>query len=124
MSDCQGKGLVAFHMGTDRHWIISSNGFGHQKGRDSEFDTIFESLQQLNNRLPEHLSLGNAGLHMRGWISVEEVKQLRRNLTGRNWTPAFDEPLDGGCRDVVKHLSAHLRAAEKRTAGLLLRSHN
>ena len=31
MSDCQGKGLVAFHMGTDRHWIISSNGFGHQK---------------------------------------------------------------------------------------------
>ncbi|MBR60470.1 MAG: hypothetical protein CMA84_04565 [Euryarchaeota archaeon] len=94
------------------------------KGRDSEFDTIFESLQQLNNRLPEHLSLGNAGLHMRGWISVEEVKQLRRNLTGRNWTPAFDEPLDGGCRDVVKHLSAHLRSAEKRTAGLLLRSHN
>ena len=87
------------------------------RGRDSEFDVILESLQQLNNRLPEHLSLGNAGLHMRGWISVEEVKQLRRNLTGRNWTPAFDEPLDGGCRDVVKHLSAHLRSAEKERQG-------
>ena len=34
------------------------------------------------------------------------------------------EPLDGGVRDGVKHLSALLKAAERRDSGIMLRSHN
>ncbi|MBT5184603.1 MAG: hypothetical protein HOM47_05465, partial [Euryarchaeota archaeon] len=40
------------------------------------------------------------------------------------WTPAADEPLDGGCQDAAKNIVALLRSAEKRKCGVLLRVHN
>ena len=34
-----------------------------------------------------------------------------------------DEPLDGGVRDIVKHLSTILKAAERNGVGIVMRSH-
>jgi hypothetical protein len=67
---------------------------------------------------------GSSGLVLRGWLDGKEIKQLRLAITSRLWTPAADEPLDGGCHDAAKHLLALLRAAEKRRVGVLLRAHS
>lgn len=67
---------------------------------------------------------GNGGLNILGFLSFEEVIRLRRLLSGRSWSVYSDEPLDGGVRDGVKHLSALLKAAERRDSGIMLRSHN
>jgi len=67
--------------------------------------------------------LGNAGLDLRGFLDSEEVYTLRKGLAGRGWGVSSEEPLDGGVRDVVKHLSTILKAAERNGVGIVLRSH-
>ena len=62
-------------------------------------------------------------LEMRGWLTLEEVTELRKALTSKCWMPSADEPLDGGCQDAAKHLVALLRAAEKRYCGVVFRVH-
>lgn len=66
---------------------------------------------------------GKAGLNIMGFLSAEEVKTLRSTLLGAGWSVAKDEPLDGGVRDAVRHLSALLLAAERSGAGLIHRMH-
>ena len=66
---------------------------------------------------------GKAGLNIMGFLSAEEVKTLRSTLLGGGWSVAKDEPLDGGVRDAVRHLSALLLAAERSGAGLIHRMH-
>ena len=85
--------------------------------------TILSHINSLQNRIPERMKKGSNGLELRGWLDGEEIKQLRLAITSRRWTPAADEPLDGGCHDAAKHLLALLRAAEKRRVGVLLRAH-
>ncbi len=93
-------------------------------GKDSDsLQTILTHIDSLQNRVPERMKKGNNGLELRGWLDGEEIKQLRIAMTSRRWTPAADEPLDGGCHDAAKHLLALLRAAEKRRVGVLLRVH-
>lgn len=92
------------------------------KERNS-LQTILSHIDSLQNRIPEPMKRGLGGLEMRGWLDGDEIKQLRIAITSRRWTPAADEPLDGGCHDAAKHLLALLRAAEKRRVGVLLRAH-
>ena len=67
---------------------------------------------------------GKAGLVIMGFLSGEEVKILRSTLLGGGWTVARDEPIDGGVRDAIRHLSPLLLAAERNNAGLIHRRHD
>ena len=89
------------------------------------FNELCELLDLLNGRLADtEKGKGLGGLNMKGWLSIEEVKRLKKLITSRCWLPAADEPLDGGCQDSAKHFVALLRAAEKRNCGILLRIHD
>ena len=94
------------------------------------FATIMSLLSKLdsfntrnNYEFPRYVN-GSGGLNILGFLNFEEVISLRRLLSGRNWSVSSEEPLDGGVRDGVKHLSALLKAAERRDSGVMLRSHN
>jgi len=67
---------------------------------------------------------GQAGLNIMGFLSGDEVKILRTSLLGGGWTVARDEPIDGGVRDAIRHLSPLLLAAERNNAGLIHRKHD
>ncbi len=89
-----------------------------------QFPELIELFEKLDHcMVGSTLENGVGGLQMRGWLDISEVKRLRQCLTSRCWTPAADEPLDGGCQDAAKHLVAMLRAAEKRRCGVVLRVH-
>ncbi len=90
----------------------------------NSLQVILTHLDFLQNRVPERMKNGLAGLEIRGWLDGDEIKQLRMAMTSRQWVPAADEPLDGGCHDAAKHLLAILRTAEKRRVGVLLRAHS
>lgn len=66
---------------------------------------------------------GMGGMNILGFLSLEEVSEMRKLLAGRNWSVASDEPLDGGVRDAVKHLLAMIRAAERIDSGVIHRAH-
>ncbi|MDP6224603.1 MAG: hypothetical protein QGF34_06050 [Candidatus Poseidoniaceae archaeon] len=72
----------------------------------------------------ERFMIGQAGLNIMGFLSGEEVKILRSSLLGGGWTVARDEPIDGGVRDAIRHLSPLLLAAERNNAGLIHRKHD
>ena len=67
---------------------------------------------------------GKAGLNILGFLSGDEVKILRSSLLGGGWIVARDEPIDGGVRDAIRHLSPLLLAAERNNAGLIHRKHD
>ena len=67
---------------------------------------------------------GIGGMNILGFLSLEEVIELKRLLSGRNWSVASDEPLDGGVRDAIKHFLAMLRAAERLDSGIIHRAHS
>ena len=96
------------------------------KGHEDAYDDLFNLIDKLAMGIDKHhpsASEGPGGLRLHGWLDVAEIKDLRVGLMGRSWTVAADEPLDGGLRDAVKHLGAMLRGAERRSVGLLHRSH-
>ena len=72
----------------------------------------------------ESFMAGKAGLNIMGFLSGEEVKILRSSLLGGGWTVARNEPIDGGVRDAIRHLSPLLLAAERNNAGLIHRKHD
>ena len=89
---------------------------------------VLEQLSDLMEKLATRMSgtsmeKGFGRLEMRGWLTLEEVTELRKALTSKCWMPSADEPLDGGCQDAAKHLVALLRAAEKRYCGVVFRVH-
>ena len=98
--------------------------------RDSRRDTeqlgeMSDLLEKLTTRMSgTSMEKGVGRMEMLGWLTNGETTILRKAMTSRCWTPSADEPLDGGCQDAAKHLLAHLRAAEKRDCGVLLRIHN
>ena len=85
--------------------------------------TPFCRRRRVKYDFPKYVN-GNGGLNILGFLTFEEVISLRRLLSGRNWSVSSEEPLDGGVRDGVKHLSSLLKAAERRDSGVMLRSHN
>jgi len=101
-----------------REFIKDSN-------KDSDcFEEMSELLQMLGARMDgTSMESGVGKLKMLGWLTNEETTSLRKYLSTNIWTPAADEPLDGGCQDAAKNIAALLRAAEKRKCGVLLRVH-
>tara|TARA_B100000767_G_scaffold258528_1_gene267340 strand:- start:1672 stop:2412 length:741 start_codon:yes stop_codon:yes gene_type:complete len=93
-------------------------------------EDILALLGQLNSGLcDQHMghhryNEGKAGLDIRGYLTGDEVASLRKGLAGRGWSVTADEPIDGGMRDASKNLIAVLRAAERRSVGVFLRSHS
>jgi hypothetical protein len=96
---------------------------------ESIYTDLLQGLNQLTHGCREayrgHRMFedGFAGMSISGFLTAPQVLQLRKNLSSRAWTVSFDEPLDGGVADVTKHLSALLKAAERRRVGLVLRTH-
>ena len=62
-------------------------------------------------------------MNILGFLNLAEVTELKRLISGRNWSVASDEPLDGGVRDAIKHLLAMLKAAERIDSGVIYRAH-
>lgn len=99
--------------------------------RDSNLVTrpTFDELMLLINKLNKGLentsfSTGIGGLRIHGWITAPEATDLRKAIKSGQWGVASDEPLDGGVRDIIKHVVAILRSAERNQVGLMLRSHS
>ena len=93
------------------------------------FDRMIQLLRKLSsfNHSSDYtkprFSGGMGGMNILGFLSLEEVLEVRRLLSGRNWSVASDEPLDGGVRDAITHLLAILRAAERIDSGVVHRAH-
>lgn len=93
-------------------------------------EEIVDLLQKLTGQCSEekvghnNYQNGKNGLDIRGFLDSREVYTLRKGLAGRGWGVSSEEPLDGGVRDVVKHLSTILKAAERNGVGIVLRYHN
>ena len=93
------------------------------------YERIITLLTQLCEGLTEahqghtHYESGFGGLQLLGYLTREEVSDLRKLLAGRSWTVSYDEPFDGGIADVAKHFTTLLKAAERRAVGLVHRRH-
>ena len=71
----------------------------------------------------DELSVGFGGLILHGWLTSGEVPQMRNYFEKAVWKVAKSEPLDGGVREIVRHLLIILKSAEKRDMGILMRAH-
>ena len=71
----------------------------------------------------DNLSFGFGGMALHGWLTAPEVTFLRTYLQKSAWKVAQKEPLDGGVREIVRHLLIVLKTAEKRDVGVLMRAH-
>jgi hypothetical protein len=96
---------------------------------ENDGDTGVQLLTQLDAGLRhevrghDELSIGFGGLILHGWLTSGEVPQLRNYLEKSIWKVAKSEPLDGGVREIVRHLLIILKSAEKRDVGILMRAH-
>lgn len=93
------------------------------------YDTIVSLLTKLTSYCTEqhrghrNYEDGFGGMNIKGFITKDEVKLLRRNLSSRTWTASYDEPLDGGVADAAKHFMTLLKSAERRDVGVMFRTH-
>ena len=95
---------------------------------DNSEEKIFHDLLiKLSEGLDEN-NLGEAGftntmsgMVLCGWLTKEEVIELRDSIQRQDWSINADELIDGGVLDAVRHLIVMLRGAEKRQCGLLKR---
>jgi len=92
-------------------------------------DSGMELLAQLDVGLRhevrghDEFSVGFGGLVLHGWLTNVEVSALRQYLEKAIWKVGKNEPLDGGVREIVRHLLIILKSAEKRGLGILMRAH-
>ena len=92
---------------------------------NEENTRVTDLLFALNHRFDEHpCNTGNGGMILRGALSADEVVELRTSLQEGNWRIHKDETFDGAVTDLVRLLILHLRAAERRGTGILLREHH
>jgi hypothetical protein len=97
---------------------------------DSPNGTIEDLLAKLTlGFLPEFLGesgfdKGAHGLHLMGWVTHSEIRELRREIRRGGWSVKADELFDGGVQDGIRHLDNLLRGAEKYGVGLLMRRHS
>ena len=86
---------------------------------------VTDLLFALNHRFDEHpCNTGTGGMILRGALSADEVVELRTSLQEGNWRIHKDETFDGAVTDLVRLLILHLRAADRRGTGILLREHH
>ena len=123
-------GRFPFDDGSLTNYLIE---FMRPNVRVSNSNEVFERILHLLRKLSSFNKKGDytyprfnggmGGMNILGFLSLEEVIEIRRLLSGRNWSVASDEPLDGGVRDAIKHLLAMLRAAERIDSGVMHRAH-
>ena len=123
-------GRFPFDDGSLTNYLIE---FIRPNVRVSNSNEVFEKILKLLRKLSSFNKKGDytnprfnggmGGMNILGFLSLEEVIEIRRLLSGRNWSVASDEPLDGGVRDAIKHLLAMLRAAERIDSGVMHRAH-
>jgi hypothetical protein len=123
-------GRFPFNDGSITNYLIE---FLRPNVKVNNSNDVFNSIVQLLRKLSSfnhsddyseaRFSGGMGGMNILGFLSLEEVIELRRLLSGRNWSVASDEPLDGGVRDAIKHVLAMLRAAERIDSGVIHRAH-
>ena len=105
-------------------WTKSADRIKSMMERPS-YDELMRLITKLNTGIEgTNFSSGHGGLKIHGWISKEETTSLRKAIKSGQWGVASDEPLDGGIRDIIKHLVSILRSAERNDVGILLRSHS
>ena len=91
---------------------------------------IISHLKKLHCRLTseyighDEYSKGFGGLTLRGYLNQDEVQNLINYLQKDHWSVSANETLDGGVRDIVKHLMRILRTAAHRRVGILQREHS
>ena len=96
---------------------------------ESDGDSGMKLLTQLDVGLRhevrghDEFSVGFGGLVLHGWLTNSEVSALRQYLEKAVWKVGKNEPLDGGVREIVRHLLIILKSAEKRELGILMRAH-
>ena len=91
----------------------------------STYEELMALISKLNSSIDgTGFSEGHGGLKIHGWLSRDEASLLRKAIKSGQWGVASDEPLDGGVRDIIKHLVSILRSAERNDVGILLRSHS
>ncbi|HJM67611.1 MAG TPA: hypothetical protein QF716_01880 [Candidatus Thalassarchaeaceae archaeon] len=90
----------------------------------SQLLTQLDTGLRKETRGHDNLSIGFGGMSLHGWLTVEDVSQLRSHLQKSAWKVSKNEGFDGGVRDVVRHLIIILKTAEKRGVGILMRSHD
>ena len=123
-------GRFPFNDGSIANYLIE---FLRPNVKVNNSNDVFERIVNLLRKLSSfnhtddyskaRFSGGMGGMNILGFLSLEEVIELRRLLSGRNWSVASDEPLDGGVRDAIKHVLAMLRAAERIDSGVIHRAH-
>ena len=67
---------------------------------------------------------GSGGVELLGWLDIEDVNRLRKEIERGGWKVKSDEPLDGGVQDAFRHLLVFLRSASRRGCGILMRRHS
>ena len=121
-----GDGSLISYM---HEFIRPNNQLQKQKAIDG-YETIVNLLEVLSQRCgPAQLGhdryqKGTAGMDIKGYLDNLQVRDLRLALSGRSWSVTAEEVIDGGMRDVSKNLIAILRAAERRSVGVILRTHS
>ena len=60
---------------------------------------------------------------LHGWLTAQDVSNLRSYLEKSIWKVDKNEPLDGGVLEIVRHLLIVLKSAEKRGLGIMMRRH-
>ena len=116
---------------------VSREAFGRMPNNETSLDYMIQNvlptednsrvtdlLFALNHRFDNHAcSTGTGGMILRGALSAEEGVELRITLQEGSWRIHKDEIYDGAVSDLVRLLIFHLRAAERRGTGILLREH-
>ena len=91
---------------------------------------LHELLYKLMNGLSkedlgiEGYQKGIAGLELMGWLSLEEVSELKTNIQKGRWIVSAQETYDGGVQEICKNLVKILKSAERRGCGILMRKHS
>ena len=95
-----------------------------------DFSKLHQLLEKLARGMGEEkfghsgFDRGSAGVDLLGWLDVEDVNILRKEIESGKWQVKSDEPLDGGVQDAFRHLLVFLRSASKRKCGILMRRHS
>jgi len=99
-------------------------------GGDEGVSRLHTLLEKLARGMREEIlgyggfSSGSAGVELLGWLDMEDVHLLRKEIESGGWLVKSDEPLDGGVQDAFRHLLVFLRSASRRRCGILMRKHS
>ncbi|MBI88376.1 MAG: hypothetical protein CMB67_05065 [Euryarchaeota archaeon] len=104
-------------------YLLENTGEGQGSRLHDLLGKLGRGLGESSFGFPD-FSRGSGGMEMLGWLESGEIAELRKEIGGGSWSVMSDEPLDGGVQDAFRHLLVLLRAATRRSCGLLMRRHS